>query len=95
MAILDGDLRVLRANEPFVRRFGRGIMDGQTIYDAVDGRLDRGRLKVLLEELLSQDSRVERYDLGKDKDDAPLLGFARRVPRDGREAASILLGIQG
>ncbi|HEV8606276.1 MAG TPA: chemotaxis protein CheB [Tepidisphaeraceae bacterium] len=92
MVVLNADLRVLRGNSAFARRFERPASDGQLIYDVLHGHVATDKLRTLLEQVLPREGHVEEFDLS-DGSGQPVHGNARRLLRSGAQAAGILLAI--
>jgi two-component system CheB/CheR fusion protein len=90
--VLDEDFRILHRNDDFAKRFGRDGRDN-SIYDVMKAYLDVDRLRVLLEELLPHQKRVEGYELGKTDGQRQVRGSARQIGK-GSQAASIVIAFQ-
>ena len=90
MAVLDGQMRVIRRNSEFARRFGQSDSAGRLIYEVVSDGVDISKLRGLLEEDLPRDGYVEGYVVGGHGDET-IRATARRLLRGGAESAAILL----
>ncbi|HEV8290779.1 MAG TPA: chemotaxis protein CheB, partial [Tepidisphaeraceae bacterium] len=87
--VLDEDYRIVHHNPAFGSEFRH---DGQrgSIYEVMDRQVDIDRLRLLLEEKLPRDGRVDRFDVGKSDGQRPIRASARQVRR-GTQVASVVL----
>src|SRR3989339_1605526 len=71
--ILDKDLRVMAANEPFYRTFQVELKDteGKIIYDLGNGQWDIPALRKLLEDILPKNTFFKGFEVAHD---FPLIG---------------------
>ncbi len=99
LVVLDGTLRVRRANRSFYDTFRVQEEDaeGRILYDLGNGQWAIPRLRTLLEEILPQSSVLSDYEVAHD---FPSIGRkvmllnARRILREGSHAETILLAIE-
>jgi two-component system, chemotaxis family, CheB/CheR fusion protein len=99
LLVLDGSLRVLRANRAFYQTFGVQPADteGQLLYDLGNRQWDIPRLRTLLEEILPQNTAVEDFEVAHT---FPSIGHrvmvlnARRIYREANKTETILLAIE-
>lgn len=99
LLVIDHDLRVVRANEPFYRMFKLqpGQVEGQLIYRLADEAWDIPRLRALLGDILPDKGGFEDYAL---EHDFPRIGLkrfllnARRLQREDGLPALILLAME-
>lgn len=68
MLILDQDLRVMAANEPFYETFGVSAKDtgGKVVYELGNGQWDIPALRTLLSEILSKDTFFKGFQVAHD-----------------------------
>jgi two-component system CheB/CheR fusion protein len=93
VVILGADLRVIRQNSAFARRFKQADIDGQSIYEVIPPHADQEKLKTLLEDMVPREGHIESFDLGNGNGSKPLRVTARRLMRAGSKAAGILLSL--
>lgn len=99
LLILDGDLRVRRANPAFYRSFGVGVAEteGHLVYELGNGKLDVPGLRPLLKKVIPDDGSFTDFEV---RQELPGLGRrvmvlnGRRVHRAEDGAAMILLAIE-
>jgi PAS domain S-box-containing protein len=97
LVILGGRLRVLSANRAFYRTFRVSPQEteGQLLYDLGNGQWDIPRLRILLEEILPQNTSFDDYEVEHDFPDVGskvMLLNARKLRLEGAEL--ILLAIE-
>jgi two-component system, chemotaxis family, CheB/CheR fusion protein len=99
LLVLDGDLRVISANEAFHRTFAlpRGKVEGQLIYSLNKGQWDIPHLRKLLENILPKNTVFNDFKVAHS---FPGLGAkvlllnARRLVRESGMPGMILLAIE-
>ncbi len=99
LLVLDGQMRVEFASQPFYRTFkvSGSETEGQYIYDLGNGQWDIPALKELLENLLPETSQINDFMV---EHDFPSIGHrkmllnAREVRRESDERRLILLAIE-
>jgi two-component system CheB/CheR fusion protein len=99
MLVLDGDLRVQMASRAFCRRFEvtAAETEGRLVYELGNGQWNIPRLRLLLEEIIPQDSVFDDFEVVHD---FPHIGCrvmllnARRVWREGDHSDFILLAVE-
>lgn len=99
LVVLDGDLRVVRANRAFCRRFGvrREDAEGHLFGEMAAGQWNIAELIAKLRALLAHDVPVDDYEI---RHTFPALGArilrlnARKVPADGERAELLLLAVE-
>jgi PAS domain S-box-containing protein len=97
--VLDGELRVKSANCSFYTTFRMSPDDtiGRSFFELGDGQWNIPRLRVILEEILAQNSSFDDFEIDQD---VPALGprtmllHARKVPGEGEWGKMILLHIE-
>jgi len=95
MVVIDEDMRVIHRNPVFAKRFSHGEANGESIYTIMEGHVDVKQLRVMLEEVLPRDGRVEKFELGASSKDGTLRANARLVPQISSQPASILIAFSG
>jgi len=99
MLVLDGDLRVKMASRAFCRSFevSAAETEGRLVYQLGNGQWNIPRLRLLLEEIIPQDSVFDDFQV---EHDFPQVGCrvmllnARRVWREDDQSDFILLAIE-
>ena len=99
LLVLDSELRVLTANHSFYKTFRTPSRKtvGQAIFDLGDGQWNIPRLRLLLEQLLPRDSRIDDFEVDHV---FPTIGRrcillnARQIHREGVATGMILLAIK-
>jgi PAS domain S-box-containing protein len=99
LVVLDGRLRVRRANAAFYRVFGgtSAETEGRPLFEVGSGPWDIPRLRALLEDVIGRGEPFEDFEV---RPDLPHLGRkvmllnARRVQSDEDGAALVLLAIE-
>jgi two-component system, chemotaxis family, CheB/CheR fusion protein len=99
LLILDGDLKVLSANQTFYHVFHASKKETEfhPIYDLGDGQWNIPKLRELLEEIIPRDSSFSDFEM---EHDFPKIGHktmllnARRIPPMGEHSSMILLAIE-
>jgi two-component system CheB/CheR fusion protein len=99
LAVLDGDLQVLSANQSFNRTFQltEGEVKGRKLHELKGGKWDIPALRDKLEELLRSGKEVEGYTL---EHDFPGIGGKKiiinthRVAQGSMETRLILLALE-
>jgi PAS domain S-box-containing protein len=97
--VLDGKLRVMRANASFYQAFhtSEDSTTGRFLYDLGDGQWDIPALRTLLEEAIPKAIAVHDFEV---EHDFPEIGpksmvlNARRFPPEGEHPTLVLLSIQ-
>ena len=97
LAVLDADLRVVRATAAFFEMFlvSREETEGRFLYDLGNGQWNRPRLRELIGSAIFRDQPFQDYEL---KHEFPHIGWrtmrlnARRIPR--QETKRMLLAIE-
>jgi PAS domain S-box-containing protein len=97
LLVLDGALRVQRANRSFYRNFQMSPQDteGRLLYDLGNGQWDIARLHTLLEEILPENTLVDDFEVEHDFlhiGRKVMLLNARQLRQEGAEL--ILLAIE-
>ncbi len=98
LLMLSGDLKVIRANEAFYDNFRTSQQDteGKAVYDLCGGAWNIPALRVMLESLLPEKNRVDRYPV---EQEFPGLGHrvlsvsARRIHQPSKGTQVILIAI--
>jgi two-component system CheB/CheR fusion protein len=99
LLVLDGDLKVVSANQAFYRTFRTSQADTEHryIYDLGEGQWNIPRLRELLEKIIPRDLSFKDFEVVHD---FPKIGKktmflnARRLPPAGEHASMILLAIE-
>jgi two-component system CheB/CheR fusion protein len=99
LLVLDGDLKVISANQAFYRVFHTSKPDtlDQPIYELGDGQWDIPRLRELLEEIIPKNTSFQDFEVAYD---FPRIGHktmllnARCIPAAGEQATMILLALE-
>jgi two-component system CheB/CheR fusion protein len=99
LLILDGDLKVISANQAFYHAFRTAKKDteNQPVYALGEGQWDIPRLKELLEEIIPQNASFKDFEV---EHNFPKIGQksmllnARRIPAAGDHPNMILLAIE-
>jgi two-component system CheB/CheR fusion protein len=99
LLVLDGDLKVISANQTFYQTFhhAKQETENQHIYKLGDSQWDIPKLKELLEEIIPQNTSFKDFEV---EHDFPKLGHktmllnARRLPAAGKRPSMILLAIE-
>lgn len=99
LVVLDQDLRVVAASQPFYLTFKVKEDDtlGKLLYDLGDGQWDIPKLRLLLGKILPEQRAMENYEV---EHDFPSIGRrtmllnARKVFYEAGTASTILLGIE-
>jgi two-component system CheB/CheR fusion protein len=99
LLVLDGDLKVISANQAFYRAFHTSKPDtlDQPIYELGDGQWDIPRLRELLEEIIPKNTSFQDFEVAYD---FPRIGHktmllnARCIPAAGEQATMILLALE-
>lgn len=99
LVVLNGNLQVLSANQSFYETFRVTPEETERcrLYDLGNGQWDIPRLRLLLEEILPQNSTVEEYEVDQNFPDLghrTMLLNARKLPRSGNHADLVLLAIE-
>ncbi|MGQ0752644.1 MAG: chemotaxis protein CheB [Betaproteobacteria bacterium] len=99
LLVLDGALRVVKANRAFCEKFEVRAADteGRMIYDLGNRQWDIAALRTLLHEILPRDSAMENYEVRHafpDIGEKIMLLNARRLPPGKNRPEMILLGIE-
>ncbi len=97
--ILDKDLRVISANKTFYSAFqvDKDETEGELVYNLGNGQWNIPKLKILLEDILPQNSYFEDF---KVEHEFPKIGFkimilnARRIYTHGNERPIMLLAME-
>ena len=95
---VDDDLRILRANQGFSRRFGVPTDQavGKLLHEVGDGKWNVSQLRTLLSEVISRNQPIERRRINHDASPTgprAMLVSARRVTDHGSNRPSVLLAI--
>jgi two-component system CheB/CheR fusion protein len=99
LLIMDGDLKVISANQAFYQTFHTSRKDtkNRPVYELGDGQWNIPKLRELLEEIIPQNSTFKDF---KVEHDFPRIGQkimllnARRLPAAGEHPSLILLAIE-
>lgn len=99
MLMVDSDLKVVKANQPFYRAFNIGPMDteGLLIYDVGQGQWNIPKLRKMFDEIIPEKTKVKGFEL---EHDFGSLGWkilqinARRIFRESDKTRLILLAIE-
>ena len=99
LVVLDGDLRVVSANRSFYQTFQASPeeTEGHLIYELGNHQWDIPRLRVLLEEMLPKDTKVEDFEVDHE---FPTIGRramlinAHRISRNNEGTPLILLALE-
>ncbi len=99
LLVLDGQLRVVKANEAFYHQFAAHPRqtEGLPVYELGSGQWKIPELRRLLEEIMPRDSVISDYAVAHD---FPVIGRrtfllnARRLKQLGQESDLILLGFE-
>ena len=99
LLVLDGNLKILSANQAFYRTFqtSKPETENCSIFSLGNGQWDIPRLRELLEEIIPRDSAFEDFEV---EHNFPGIGYkvmllnARRIPAAGEHASMILLAIE-
>ena len=99
LVMVDSDLKVVKANQPFYRTFNISPSDseGVLIYDLGNGQWDIPRLRNLFEEILLEKLELSDFEL---EHDFGILGWkilhinARRLYRESNKTRLTLLAIE-
>jgi two-component system CheB/CheR fusion protein len=99
LLVLDGDLKVISANQAFYRVFHTSKRDtlDQPIYELGDGQWDIPRLRELLEEIIPRNTSFQDFEVAYD---FPRIGHktmllnARCIPAADEQATMILLALE-
>ena len=99
LVVLDGELRICRANRAFYRSLGctHGEVEGRPLYEVGDRQWDSPDLRHLLEEIIPRDSHFDDFQL---EQEFPGLGRrimllnARRIDAESGRPALVLLAIE-
>jgi PAS domain S-box-containing protein len=99
LVVLDGSLRVLRANRSFYRAFGVKAeeTEGRLFCDLGNRQWDIRRLRTLLEEILPQSTTVEDFEVEHTFESIGhrvMLLNARRIYGENNQTELILLAIE-
>jgi two-component system CheB/CheR fusion protein len=99
LVVLDGELRVLRANDAFYRTFqlARPEVEQRYFYKLGGGSWNQPRLRELLEEILPRNARLRDLEFEADFRDLgrrTLLLNAQRIAWEGSGVRMILLALQ-
>ncbi|MBW2095174.1 MAG: sigma 54-interacting transcriptional regulator [Deltaproteobacteria bacterium] len=97
--VLDGDLKVVKANHSFYRTFKvkREETEGISIYDLGNGQWDIPKLRELLEDILPQDSMVDDFEVEHNFETVGrkiMRLNARRIYGEAKQTQMILLSIE-
>jgi two-component system CheB/CheR fusion protein len=96
---VDEDLKILRANQSFSRKFGlpTGEADGKLFHEIGDGKWNVSELRALLNEVISKDAPIEGRRINHDFSSTgsrAMLVSARRVTGPDPSRPSVLLAIE-
>jgi two-component system CheB/CheR fusion protein len=99
LLVLNGDLKVISANQAFYRAFqtAREATENRPIYELGEGQWDIPRLRELLEKIIPRDASFQDFEV---EHDFPRIGKkvmllnARRLPAAGAPPHLILLAIE-
>ena len=99
LLVLDADLRVERANRAFYRTFqvAPAATIGRVVYELGNGQWNIPRLRELLEEIVSRNSRIDEFQVEHDFENLGsrvMLVNARRLDDPERKRDRILLAIE-
>jgi two-component system CheB/CheR fusion protein len=99
LLVLDGELRVQRANHAFYRDFKTKPEDveGHIIYDLGDGQWNNPLLRERLLAVLARNEPMDAHEMSRSVatiGERILSLNARKIPGDGERAESILLAIE-
>ncbi len=98
LLVLNGDLRVVSANQTFYRTFGvsREQTEGRLIYELGNHQWDIPELRKLLEDILPHSSSFENYEVEQNFERIgrrTMLLNARQIYRQSQQTQMILLAI--
>ena len=99
LLVLDAKLRVISASRSFCQTFHvtQEESEGQLLYDLGNGQWNIPALRVLLEEILPQNTRMDDFKVKHEFEDIGerfMLLNARRIYRAGNDTETILLAIE-
>ena len=99
LLVLDGELRVRRANHAFYTDFktSREDVEGHIIYDLGDGQWNNPLLRERLLAVLARNEPMDAHEMSRSVatiGERILSLNARKIPGDGERAESILLAVE-
>lgn len=99
LVVVDGDLQIHSANRSFYQTFGLTVeeTEGTRLYDLGNGQWNLPELRSLLEEVLTEDSTIEDFEVEYSLPDAgprTMLLNACKLHRADDHTQMILLGIE-
>jgi two-component system, chemotaxis family, CheB/CheR fusion protein len=99
LLVLDGDLKVISANQAFYEAFhtSKPATENRYVYELGEGQWDTSRLRELLEKIIPEHTSIQNFEV---EHDFPKIGpksmllNARRIPAAGGQTGMILLAIE-